>query len=66
MIGAAPASPVTERATLNAAQLASLLGINLKLVYQGHARREIPGGFKIGRRLLFSRAAIQRFLDGAS
>ncbi len=52
-----------SKQTLNAHEIARILGINVKGVYEGHARGEIPGGFKIGRRLLFSRAAVERFLE---
>ena len=48
---------------LDAGQVADLLGIDRKLVYDCAARGELPCR-RLGRRFLFSRAAIVAWLAG--
>lgn len=52
------------RATLDAAEVASLLRIDKKLVYELVRRNELPGVLRLGRVIRFSRAAILRLIDG--
>ncbi len=56
-----PATPPS--AVLTADQVAELLGVNRKTVYAAVERGEIPHR-RLGARVLFSRAAIMRWLDG--
>jgi excisionase family DNA binding protein len=52
------------KATLDAAEVASLLRIDKKLVYELVRRNELPGVLRLGRVIRFSRAAILRLIDG--
>ncbi len=57
----------TQKATLSADELAVVLNLDRKTVYEAWRRGELDwaGGFRLGRRLLFSAAAVERFLrDG--
>lgn len=45
-------------------ELAKMLGVDRKTVYDGASRGEIPCK-RIGRRVLFPRVAIARWLEGA-
>lgn len=47
-----------------ASELAEMLGVDKKTVYDGASRGEIPCK-RLGRRVLFPRAAITRWLEGA-
>ena len=46
---------------LTADQLAALLGVNRKTIYEAVARNEIPHR-RLGRRLIFERGAVLRWL----
>ncbi len=50
------------RATYTAAELAKLLGVGRDAVYEAANRGEIPGTLRIGRRLVFARAAVLAWL----
>jgi excisionase family DNA binding protein len=56
-------SPVEPppRVTITADELAALLGVDRKTVYEGAARGEIPS-VRLGRRVLFARTAIDAWL----
>lgn len=57
------AKPFSERATLTIPEVAATLGISTWLAYDRAARGELPVPvIKIGRRLLVSRAALDRAL----
>jgi excisionase family DNA binding protein len=49
--------------TLSVAELARMLGLHPKTILAAARRREIPSR-RVGRRLLFSRAAIEAWLAG--
>ena len=53
----------TEPEVLTVAQVAELLGVHRTTVADAAGRGEIPHR-RVGRRLLFSRAAILRWLEG--
>lgn len=64
----APASPrgiAPTCATLTANELAAMLGVDRKTVYDGARRGEIPS-VRVGRRFLFPREAIDAWLSGRS
>ena len=50
---------------MTARELAGLLGVDRKTVYEGAARGQIPS-LRIGRRVLFPRAAIEGWLSGSA
>ena len=54
-----------ERATLSAHEVAELLGVNPKTVYEAASRGQIPSR-RLGRRVLFPRAAIEAWLCGST
>lgn len=57
--------PPAERptcVTITADELAVVLGVDRKTVYEGAARGEIPS-VRLGRRVLFSKTAIQAWLS---
>ncbi len=58
----APAAEIPE--VMTAAQAAVFLGVDRKTVYENAARGRIPHR-KLGRRLLFGRAALLAWLEGA-
>ena len=45
-------------------QVAEVLHVSRTSAYEAHRRGQIPGAFKIGRRLRFSREAIRRAVEG--
>ena len=55
---------VNEPKTYTCAQVALLAGVGRRLAYELAARNEIPGKIVLGRRIVFSKAAIDRWLDG--
>jgi len=57
--------PSPERECMTADELASLLGVNRKTVYEYAARNVIPCR-RLGRRLVFSRPAIRAWLARSS
>ncbi|MEM7154169.1 MAG: helix-turn-helix domain-containing protein [Myxococcota bacterium] len=60
-----PAPSSSDRRTITARELAALLGLDRKTVYEGAARGEIPS-VRVGRRILFSVAAIDAWLSDPS
>ena len=54
----------TERPTLTVDAVAEILGLDRKTVYEGAASGQIPS-IRVGRRLLFPRAAIDAWLSAA-
>jgi excisionase family DNA binding protein len=48
---------------LNADEVAELLGVGRNTVYEAASRGEIPHR-RVGRRLIFSRAAVMEWLNG--
>lgn len=48
---------------MTVAEVAKLLGVSRKTVYEAAGRGEIPH-HRIGRRIVFSRAHITRWFDG--
>ncbi|HYF56922.1 MAG TPA: helix-turn-helix domain-containing protein, partial [Salinarimonas sp.] len=47
---------------LTADELASLLRTSRRAVYMMQLRKQIPGAIKVGRRLLFDRKAVEKWL----
>jgi excisionase family DNA binding protein len=45
-------------------QVAEVLHVSRTSAYEAHRRGQIPGAFKIGRRLRFSREAVRRAVEG--
>lgn len=45
-------------------QVAEVLGVSRTSAYEAHRRGQVPGAFRIGRRLRFSREAIRRAVEG--
>jgi excisionase family DNA binding protein len=61
---AIPAHPSALPEILKAEEVASLLRINRKTLYEAVQRDEIPGAFRVGRRCLrFQRDALLAFLS---
>lgn len=57
--------PQLDKAVYSAEEVAALLGCSLKALYAKNARLQIPGGFKVGRRLQFRGAVLVAWLrDG--
>lgn len=52
-----------ERQTLTVEEAASLLGISRGAAYQAVKVGEIPGVLRLGRRVLISRVAFERWLS---
>jgi excisionase family DNA binding protein len=52
-----------DRLVLTVPEAARLLGISARSYYQAAARGEVPAT-RIGRRLVVSRSAFDRFLEG--
>jgi excisionase family DNA binding protein len=53
------------RRTLNIEEAAMVLGIGRRLAYELARRGELPGVMKLGGRYVISKAALERFLQGA-
>jgi excisionase family DNA binding protein len=53
---------VKERPVLSVNEVAKLLGLNRNSVYEAAKRGELPI-IRLGRRVLISRAGLQRMLD---
>lgn len=51
-----------SRVTFDVREVAALTGLSTDSIYEGARTSEIPGAIRVGRRLLFSRAAIERWL----
>lgn len=54
-----------KEAVLTAAEVAALMRVSTFLVYEAARKNEIPH-VRLGRRLLFPRAALERFLSGTA
>jgi len=60
-------SVVVSRATFTADEVAALLGVDRKTVYQAAEQGQIPGTLRIGRCVRFARATVLAWLgQGAS
>lgn len=57
---------VRERATYDAEEVARLAGVHRVTVYEGARDGTVPGAIRLGRRLLFSRAAIDAWLGAGT
>ena len=67
-VHSSPTSASTSLAhcrTMTAHELATLLGVDRKTVYQGALRGEIPS-IRIGRRVLFPHSAIESWLSAST
>jgi len=53
---------MSERPVLSVDEAAELLGLNRNSVYEAAKRGELPT-IRVGRRVLISRAGLQRLLD---
>ena len=54
------------RPTLSIEEAGYLLGLSRASAYEAARRGEIPGVLRFGRRIVVSRRALERMLDGAS
>lgn len=61
-MGAERRKSVIERRTLTVAEVARLLGMSERWIYDLAALGRLPGVIRVGRRILFSRAAIEQLL----
>ena len=57
---------VHEKATMRVEDAARFLGIGRQLAYDLAKKNELPGALRLGRRIVVSRAALERFLEGRS
>ncbi len=53
-------------ATMSVTQAAKLLGIGRQTAYDLAAQGKLPGARRLGRRIIVSKRAFERFLDGDS
>jgi len=53
-----------QRLTLTVERAAHVLGIGRDLAYRLVARGEMPGVIRLGKRIVVSRAALERLLEG--
>ncbi len=51
---------------MDVTEVARALGVSTDTVYEGARTGDVPGALRVGRRLLFSRAAIDRWLRGGA
>jgi excisionase family DNA binding protein len=56
----------TKPQTLSVEETAALLGIGRTNAYELARRGELPGSFRLGRKLLVSKPALDRFLADPS
>lgn len=56
--------PKFEPRTISVPAAGKLLGIGRNAAYEAVKRDELPGVIKIGKRILVSRAALERMLNG--
>lgn len=52
------------RPVVRVSEFAELLGVSVKRAYGMIAEDKVPGVIRLGRRVLLSRAALERWLDG--
>ncbi len=45
-------------------QVAAVMNVSRTSAYEAHRRGQVPGAFRIGRRLRFSREAVRRAVEG--
>lgn len=45
-------------------QVANLLGVSRTSAFEAHRRGQVPGGFRVGRRLRFGREAVRAYIEG--
>ena len=55
-----------EPATISVTDAAKLLGIGRQTAYDLAAQGKLPGALRLGRRIVVSKKALSRFLDGDS
>jgi len=55
-----------NRLTMDVAEVARAIGVSKDTVYEGARTGDVPGSLRVGRRLLFSRAAIERWINAES
>ncbi len=53
-----------EKLTLTVSEVAACLGISRNLAYELARQGKLPGAIKLGKRLVVSKAAIERLLQG--
>ena len=53
-----------RRETLRVNEVASILGCGRNLIYEMVRTGKLPGVIRLGRRIVISRRAIERFLEG--
>jgi predicted DNA-binding transcriptional regulator AlpA len=58
-------APATERATLDADEVAALIGCSAAHVRRLAARGEFPKPLRLGTRVMWSRALVLAFVNGA-
>ena len=59
-------SHLEQSATITIAQAANVLGIGRQTAYDLAAQGKLPGALRLGRRIVVSKQALERFLDGNS
>ena len=52
-----------EKKTLTVVEAAAMLSIGRALAYDLAAQGRLPGAFRLGRRILVSRIALEKFLE---
>ena len=53
-----------ERSTYDVKDVARLAGVHVTTIYDGVSAGTVPGVIRLGRRLLFARAAVDGWLAG--
>ena len=56
----------TELATMKVEEAARVLGIGRQTAYDLAAQGKLPGALRLGHRIVVSKKALERFLDGGS
>ena len=57
---------VSDQATMTVTDAANLLGIGRQTAYDLVAQGKLPGALRLGRRIVVSKKALERFLDSDS
>ena len=57
---------VVESATMNVEEAAARLGVGRGLAYSLAAKGQLPGVLRLGRRIVISRKALDRFLEAST
>jgi excisionase family DNA binding protein len=60
------ATSETERRTMNVDEAAKALGISRASAYELARRGELPGAIRLGGRVVVSKAALERVVNGES